>query len=102
MLLSSCLLFPQITTAETVVTNSVSVSASGSGENSASVTTIINNEVVEDWSSNSVEPIKYSNYISASSSTETRVHASSEEVRLKEMIIRLEALISLYVSLLKQ
>ena len=100
LLVLVCLLVPfASTSAGTTVSNSVSVSASGSGESHASVTTVINGEVVEDWSTSSSEPIEYSQtHVSTSSEVNTEIQTSDQQ--LKAMIAQLEAIISFYVSLL--
>lgn len=105
LLVLGCLLaFVSPVNAETTVTNSVNVSAGG-GESHAAVTTIINGEVVEDWSATSTEPIVYSKSINSSSTvTKTEVSTTPSQTtdhdQLKALIAKLQALISLYVSLL--
>ncbi|MBP6881023.1 MAG: hypothetical protein KBC35_00130 [Candidatus Pacebacteria bacterium] len=94
--------------AETTVTNSVRVEANGSGESHASVKTVINGVVVEDWEETSLDPILYSHIATGTeSSTSISVSATDqsstsqpERDRLVELIARLQALIALYVSLL--
>ncbi|MCA9358991.1 hypothetical protein KC926_02175 [Candidatus Kaiserbacteria bacterium] len=96
---------PTFTQAETVVTNSVNISANSSGGQShASVQTIINGEVVENWSTTSSEAIYYSsNFQTSTTSTQhsTTTQRELTNEQLKTLIKRLEVLISLYVSLLK-
>lgn len=93
--------------AATTVTNNFSVSANssdGNSNNSASVTTVINGEVVEDWSVSNSEPISYSSTITGTTSTNTLVvdthRREQEQENLKVLIAKLQALIALYVSLL--
>jgi len=104
ILFLGCLLLPTNTaSAETTVTNSVQVisNSSGNSESQASVTTIINGEVVEDWSATSTEPILYSStYTSEDVSTKETPLPTSNRDQLEAMIAQLEAIISLYVSLL--
>lgn len=95
-------LFAPSAHAETYINNSINVSANGSdggGTNSVAVTTVVNGEVVEDWSSTSTEPITYSKtYISTSSGVDEE---ETTRDQLKAMVAQLEAIISYYVSLLK-
>jgi len=105
LLLFGCLITPiSQVSAETTVTNSVNVTANG-GESHAAVTTIINGEVVEDWSASSTEPIVYSKSITSSSTVNTTELSTTPSQatnhdQLKALIAKLQALISLYVSLL--
>ena len=104
LLILGCLLIPiNSASATTIISNSVSVSANSSnGESHAAVTTIINGEVIEDWSATSTEPIVYAQtHISTSSVTNSVVSTeTSTRDQLKAMIAQLEAIISFYVSLL--
>ncbi len=105
LLLLCCLLTAHSSVeAETNVTQSVSVSANG-GESHASVKTVINGEVVEDWSATSNEPIEYSQTISTTNATTTTEISTNPtqqktDAQLKEIISQLQALIAFYVSLL--
>lgn len=104
LLVFSCLFtFTDFVRAETNITSSVHITANG-GENSATVKTIINGEVIEDWSTTSTEPIVYSKSINSSSTT-TEISTTPSQTmnrdQMKALIAKLQALISLYVSLLK-
>lgn len=107
LLLLVCLITPISSVgAGTTVTNSVHVTAD-TGSNHATVTTIINGEVVEDWSASSTEPIVYSKSIYSSSTINNNKTVSSTtpsqttyQNQLQKLINQLQALISLYVSLL--
>lgn len=101
LLILGCLLIPLTSaSAETVIKNSISVGASGSGENYAAVKTTVNDEVVEDWSTSSTEPIVYSQ-THTSTSSEVYSEVETGDQQLMAMIAQLEAIISFYVSLLK-
>ena len=96
--------------AETSVANSINVTAnSNSAESSASVITIVNGEVIEDWSATSTDPIRYSSTYNNDTESismpphtnaDTSLSQTSSRDQLKAMIAHLEALISLYVLLL--
>jgi hypothetical protein len=89
--------------AETTVVNSVYAGTNGTGESQASVTTIINGEVVEDWSSTSSTSIKHSNTVVVENDSvinTTNTSQANNRDHMVELIAHLEALIALYVSLL--
>ncbi len=86
--------------AETTIKNSVSVSSNADGSNQAIVKTIINDEVVEDWSASSTGPITYSSSHHLDSA-EATVETSTRD-QLLILIAQLEAIIAYYVSLLNQ
>lgn len=86
--------------AETSVINSVRVSANGTSENHASVHTVINGEVVEDWSTTTEDPIEYTSAVVTATSTPLSSSQDTTNDHLKAVIAQLQALISLYVSLL--
>tara|TARA_B100000508_G_scaffold118127_1_gene98073 strand:- start:6383 stop:6745 length:363 start_codon:yes stop_codon:yes gene_type:complete len=93
------LLVPMWASAETVVTNSVSVSASDSGESRASVTTTINGETIEQWSSvgtsTSYKSTVTDNTLSSLSISETPSEAQ-QLLTLQRIIDRLLAIINTY------
>lgn len=95
--------------AKTTINNSVNVSANSSGGTSvsqASVTTIVDGEIVESWSVTSTDPISYEHTVISASST--NAHAAlyadtkSDQTILRQLIKQLQALIALYVTLLQQ
>lgn len=106
LILSCFLLLPQLTFAETTVTNTVSVSADGNGNSQAAVTTVVNGEIVEDWSDTSSSTITYSSTYTADGAanytevtTDPAVDAEAKRMLLETLIARLQALIQLYVTL---
>lgn len=95
---------PILLLANTVVENTISVSAESGGvknEQQASVHTEINGRVVEDWSTTSSDPINYSSVhtTTTSSSTTASVVTPEKAVLLDALLTRLHALIQLYVTL---
>lgn len=106
LILSCFLLLPLFTFAETTVTNTVSVSADGNSNNQAAVTTVVNGEIVEDWSDTSSSTITHSStYTAAVVTNHTEVTADqavdteAKRLLLETLIARLQALIQLYVTL---
>lgn len=115
LILCAALSTPVMCTATTVVSNNVSVSANssnsssngsdGESHTSASVTTVVNGKVVESWSASSTEDISYERTISISHNNATPTNTTdqvAEQVILKQIITRLQALIQLYVTLSQQ
>ncbi len=95
---------PILLLANTVVENTISVSAESSGsknEQQASVHTEINGKVVEDWSTISSDQINYTSIhtTTTSSSTTASVATPEEAALLHALLTRLHALIQLYVTL---
>jgi len=100
----------QFTLAKTTVSNTVHVSANsseGTGVSHASVTTVVNGEVVESWSATSTDPITYHSSMThaGTAAAEVSTTATTDEpdpTILRQLIAQLQALIALYVTLLQQ
>lgn len=100
---SSSFLLATPTHAETTITNNVSVYANSNDTNHAAVTTVVNDAVVENWSTSSTSPITYTNTFSTDSATiDTTINTShpTDRDHMVALIDQLQALIALYVSLL--
>ncbi|MAZ29825.1 hypothetical protein CL655_00905 [bacterium] len=90
---------PLLTLAYTSVSNSVSVSASG-GESSASVTTIINGDVVESFEKTTTdgEPIEYQHTVTATSNQSvTTIETNTVTHDRAALMQQLRALLLAYV-----
>lgn len=88
--------------AETVISNSISVSADN-GTSQATVQTVVNGETIVDWTETSSSSISYSETTvdpsnSITNTTET-ADASVERAQLEMLLKQLQKLISLYVTL---
>lgn len=102
LLLAAILLFPMTLQAETVISNSISVSADN-GTSQATVQTVVNGETIVDWTETSSSSISYSETTvdpsnSITNTTET-ADASVERAQLEMLLKQLQKLISLYVTL---
>ncbi|MEN9922011.1 MAG: hypothetical protein RL097_287 [Candidatus Parcubacteria bacterium] len=101
---SILLLVPFLLHADTTVTNTVSVSANSSTrkeQQQATVHTVINGKVVEDWSTTSSTSIIYTK-IHTTDTSSTISTTTEQTALLHELLTRLQALISLYVTLVTQ
>jgi len=81
------ILLPLQINAETIITNSVSVSANSSnGVNTAHVKTIHNGEVVEDTTITTTSPINHhSEYEDSSVKIQTNTNTDNEEAKLEKL-----------------
>lgn len=93
------LVLPFVVSAETVVENNVSVTASG-GEATAKIKSVVNGETVEDITITGEDSISYtSNYTAENSTTSITINSTEDRNnQLRDLLNRLVSLLSLYVS----
>lgn len=94
---------PNTTSAETNITNSVTVTADGgASESRVSTRTVLNGEVVTDWStttSGSISHYEVIQHPSPSASTTATTLTQTDRERLQSLLAQLQVLIALYVTL---
>jgi hypothetical protein len=95
------LLVPLVASAETIISNTISVSADSSDTSTsqASMKTVVNGEVIEDWSATSSDDIYYERTYTTENDQEAPASTTVEREALYDLLTRLQALIKLYVTL---